>query len=218
MCNITCADSRLPLASVSTVVAVTVTASPESGMRSTTTWPSRTDGPMTQITCNGERWYRFTVPRTGPFTVIITGNGNTNDRYVASVEGANQTDIPIAGTASSYYINGWYQPVTGHPCRFVGNPAHLMAGLSHDARCITRPYEFTITPDAPEGGIIHVNNGDAIGNEPCRFVGNPAHLMAGLSHDARCITRPFHSAVRLHRERIHGLPSATNAQPVSSAG
>lgn len=72
-------------------------------------WPG---GPMTQITCNGERWYRFTVPRTGPFTVIITGNGNTNDRYVASVEGANQTDIPIAGTASSYYINGWYQPVT----------------------------------------------------------------------------------------------------------
>ena len=28
-----------------------------------------------------------------------------------------------------------------------------------------RIYEFTITPDAPEGGIIHVNNGDAIGNE-----------------------------------------------------
>ena len=103
MCNITCADSRLPLA-----------------------------------TCNGERWYRFTVPRTGPFTVIITGNGNTNDRYVASVEGANQTDIPIAGTASSYYINGWYHEFADVRIRINGRQRGFARGMAR--RC--EPFEI----------------------------------------------------------------------------
>ncbi|HJE55244.1 MAG TPA: Ig-like domain-containing protein [Bifidobacterium pseudolongum subsp. globosum] len=67
--------------------------------------------PMTQITCNGDRWYKFTVPMTGKFTVIITGNNNNNDRYTATIDDKNVTDIPIEGTRPNYYINGWYQPV-----------------------------------------------------------------------------------------------------------
>ncbi|RYQ12203.1 choice-of-anchor A family protein [Bifidobacterium pseudolongum subsp. globosum] len=71
-------------------------------------WPGE---PMTQITCNGDRWYKFNVPMTGDFTVIITGNGNDKDRYTAKINGQNVTDIPIAGTQPSYYIGGWYEPV-----------------------------------------------------------------------------------------------------------
>ena len=67
--------------------------------------------PMTQITCNGDRWYKFTVPMTGKFTVIITGNNNNNDRYTATIDDKNVTDIPIEGTRPNYYINGWYRPV-----------------------------------------------------------------------------------------------------------
>lgn len=86
-------------------------------------WPGE---PMTQITCNGDRWYKFNVPMTGDFTVIITGNGNNDDRYTATINGQNVTDIPIAGTQPSYYINGWYQPVeAGVPSGCVAKRANV---------------------------------------------------------------------------------------------
>lgn len=70
-------------------------------------WPGDN---MTQIACSSGRWFKFTVPLTGAFTVVITGN-NENDKYIATVDGKNVTDIPIAGTQPNYYLSGWYQPV-----------------------------------------------------------------------------------------------------------
>ncbi len=70
-------------------------------------WPGDS---MDQITCSSGRWFKFTVPLTGAFTIVITGN-NVNDKYTATVDGKNLTDIPIAGTQPNYYLSGWYQPV-----------------------------------------------------------------------------------------------------------
>lgn len=70
-------------------------------------WPGDN---MTQIACSSGRWFKFTVPLTGAFTVVITGN-NENDKYIATVDGKNVTDIPIAGTQPSYYLSGWYESV-----------------------------------------------------------------------------------------------------------
>lgn len=65
---------------------------------------------MKKVQCGSDSWWKFSVPLTGAFTVIVTGN-NDNDKYPANGN-PGTTDIPIPGTAASYYINGWYAAVT----------------------------------------------------------------------------------------------------------
>ncbi|WP_204367734.1 SpaA isopeptide-forming pilin-related protein, partial [Bifidobacterium cuniculi] len=64
---------------------------------------------MSKVNCGSDSWYKFTVPLTGNFQIIVTGN-NDGDKYHANGN-PGVTDIPIPGTESSYYINGWYADV-----------------------------------------------------------------------------------------------------------
>lgn len=65
---------------------------------------------MQKVQCGSDSWWKLSVPLTGTFEVIVTGNNN-DDRYPANGK-PGTTDIPIPGTAASYYIDGWYAPVT----------------------------------------------------------------------------------------------------------
>ena len=65
---------------------------------------------MQKVQCGSDSWWKFSVPLTGTFKVIVTGN-NDNDKYPANGNPGTK-DIPIPGTAASYYIDGWYAAVT----------------------------------------------------------------------------------------------------------
>lgn len=65
---------------------------------------------MQKVQCGSDSWWKLSVPLTGTFEVIVTGN-NKDDKYPANGK-PGTTDIPIPGTAASYYIDGWYAPVT----------------------------------------------------------------------------------------------------------
>lgn len=65
---------------------------------------------MQKVQCGSDSWWKLSVPLTGTFKVIVTGNNN-DDKYPANGK-PGTTDIPIPGTAASYYIDGWYAPVT----------------------------------------------------------------------------------------------------------
>lgn len=65
---------------------------------------------MQKVQCGSDSWWKFSVPLTGTFKVIVTGN-NKDDKYPANGKPGTK-DIPIPGTAASYYIDGWYAPVT----------------------------------------------------------------------------------------------------------
>ena len=65
---------------------------------------------MKKVQCGSDSWWKLSVPLTGTFEVIVTGNNN-DDRYPANGK-PGTTDIPIPGTAASYYIEGWHAPVT----------------------------------------------------------------------------------------------------------
>lgn len=65
---------------------------------------------MKKVQCGSDSWWKLSVPLTGTFEVIVTGD-NDNDKYPANGK-PGTTDIPIPGTAASYYIDGWYAPVT----------------------------------------------------------------------------------------------------------